>query len=340
MSDFADANQFPFTALDLTAAVNILPPQWGRITEMGIFDPVPISTTNVEIVRNKGKLAILSDEMRGTMPNVAEGERPRQVIVPVMHLPWLDTITPDDIQNLVSFVGNTRTPRTMESEMNKRLMNVRRRGDITNEFLKMGALKGKIVDGKGAELYDWFQIFNITQLEVDFKLGTATTDIREKCEEVVAHIEDNLLDDVMTDVRVLVDPKFFGGLVEHPKVEKFFQNHSEHMRMAGRDIRRNFPLHGLNFEEYRATAAGIDGQTHRFIAEKNGHAFPEGTGNTFGAVNAPPHDVRFANQLVGEEMYISPKVLDHGQGIELACQMNPLQYCTRPEVLVRVYSSD
>ncbi|GAB5502751.1 major capsid protein [Pyruvatibacter sp.] len=340
MSDITNPNQLPFTHVGLTGTVNTLPPQWGRVTEMGLFDAEPISSTVVEVVRENGKLAILADEPRGTNPNVADGDDINEVMVKVPHFPWLDTITPDDIQNLFNFVGRTRTPRTLETEMAKRLMKTRRRGDITKEFLNIGSLKGKLYDGKGAELYNWFDVFGINQKKVDFKLATATTDIREKCEEVIAHQEDNIGDDVMGGTHCLVDPSFFNRLVARDDVKEFYKGHTAALQLAGREIRTGFPLHGVVFEPYRATAKGIDGETKRFIEANTGHAFPEGTTQTFAAYNAPPHDVRLANELVGEEIYISPKVLDHGAGVELKCQLNQLPICVRPEVLVEVNSSN
>jgi Phage major capsid protein E len=36
---------------------------------------------------------------------------------------------------------------------------------------------------------------------------------------------------------------------------------------------------------------------------------------------------------VGAEIYLSPKILDHGKGIELVSESNPLAVCRRPEAL-------
>lgn len=340
---------FQFTAIGLTGAINVIPPQWGRISQMGLFAAKPSPSTLVEIVRQNGRLVILSAEERGSRANVAAGERDDNVIVKIPHFPYDDLITPNDIQNMVQIAtqpgimpiaGAGRQPMTLEDEINKRLAKVRRTHDITGEYLRVGGLKGRIYDGKGKELYNLFEVFGINQLSVDFKLGTAGTDIRAKCEEVYAHIEDNIGDDVVSGVRVECDPGFFGKLVSHEKVEQFYLQASQALELTGRNIRQGFNLHGLEFAEYRASAPGIDGQVKKFIGANEGHAYPTGTTQTFEEYNGPPYDIRQANQLPTSEIFVSPKELDHGAGIELATQSNRLPMCKRPEVLVRVYSSD
>jgi hypothetical protein len=57
--------------------------------------------------------------------------------------------------------------------------------------------------------------------------------------------------------------------------------------------------------------------------------------DTFKTWFAPANDIRFVN-TVGEEIYISPEVLKHGEGIELKSESNPLAVPKRPEVLVEI----
>mgnify|MGYP001773452334 CR=1 FL=1 len=74
---------FQFTAIGLTGAINVIPPQWGRISQMGLFAAKPSPSTLVEIVRQNGRLVILSAEERGSRANVAAGERDDNVIVKI-----------------------------------------------------------------------------------------------------------------------------------------------------------------------------------------------------------------------------------------------------------------
>jgi hypothetical protein len=330
-------------------SINVIPPQWGRITQSGLFgEALPGITDKVEIVRENGKLSILSAEERGSRANVSDGELDDHVLVKVPHFPYDDLIKPEDIQGMIaatatSFAalgGAGREPVTLESEMTKRLAKIRRTHDITGEFLRMGALKGLILDGKGKTIYNLHTVFGITPKVVDFKLGTAGTDIRAKCEEIYSHIEDNIGDDVVGGVQVQVSPEFFAKLINHPKVTEFYLNAAQALELTGRNIREAFPLHGLIFSEYRASARGIDGQARRFIAANEGHAYPTGTMQTFEQYAAPPHHIGMVNRPATQEIFVSPKELDHGAGIELHTESNILAMCKRPEVLVKAHSSD
>ena len=67
---------------------------------------------------------------------------------------------------------------------------MRNKHAITLEHLRMGALKGVILDADGSTLVNLYDEFEIQPKEVSCALGTATTDVKKKCLEVLRHIED------------------------------------------------------------------------------------------------------------------------------------------------------
>ncbi len=69
---------------------------------------------------------------------------------------------------------------------------MRNKHAITLEHLRMGALKGIILDADGSELLNLYNEFEITPKVVNFALGTATTDVKRKCLEVLRHIVVNI----------------------------------------------------------------------------------------------------------------------------------------------------
>ena len=70
--------------------------------------------------------------------------------------------------------------------------------------LRMGALKGVILDADGSELVDLFDAFEITQQSVAFDLGTTGTNVKAKCGTVLSTIEDNLKGEFMTDWQLIL----------------------------------------------------------------------------------------------------------------------------------------
>lgn len=55
-------------------------------------------------------------------------------------------------------------------------------------------------------------------------LETASTNIEDKCIDLLRYVEDGLLGEYMTGVHVLCSPEFFTKLTGHPKVEKAYEN--------------------------------------------------------------------------------------------------------------------
>ncbi len=184
---------------------------------------------------------------------------------------------------------------------------------------------------------------------VDFDLGNANADIQGKCNQIWQSITTNLQGEVMRGIEAIVDSQFFQLLVTHAKVEKYYVNAEQALELVsiarrqrdGNMWGREFLLNRILFREYYGSAptvlAGVP-TTSPFWAAKTGTAYPAGTMNTFRTYDAPANDIRFVN-TVGQEIYVSPEILDHGQGVELKSESNALAVCRRPEALVQLISS-
>lgn len=340
-----DVMTFPYTAVQLTAQVNRFPNLYGLINNLDIFPSAGSISTIIEVRREEYTLSVLPARDRGSPASVAERKRGDALFFEVPHFPHGDLIAPKDLQNMLQQVGNALVPRTLEIEMAKRLLQIRNKHAITREWLRMSALKGVITDGSGATIYDLFDAFGFTKVTIYFDLDNASSDIDDKCRQLFESIATNLRGEVMDHVRVIVSPTFFQKLVGHPKVQKFWLNWSAAAQLAsidrtkrGGQFGRSFVYQQIEFVEYYGLAPVKVGDTltsQPFVTAGKGHAYPVGTLSTFATYDAPPEDIRFVNQP-GQEIFISPKVLDHGQGVELHTQSNPLPICKRPEVLVEV----
>ena len=338
---------FPFTAVDLTSAIDVLPNQWGKVGDMGMFDEVGVDSTIVELDYRDGFVTVMASAERGTIPNAASGDEEEAKFFKIPHFPDTDLITPKDVENRWAFQPgdrNIRRRRTLEDEVNRRLMKIAMRHDVTLEYLRMGALKGKIYDGKGRLLYDLFNTFGITQQVFNFNFYDTNFDVRGYTLEIARYIELNLHGDVSDGVQALVSPEFFSALIAHSQVKQFYLNWNSQF---DRDLRQGFKFGAIEFIEYNAQAptkpltGPLQQQTQgmadmlRFIEANAGYAFPEGTRDSFKTFFAPPYVV---NLIYGDgvKRYVSPKVLDHGKGVELFSESNPLAICKRPNVLCKL----
>ena len=330
---------WPYNWQELSREINLIPKEWGRLRELGLFAAQGISTTMVEIAFTAGKVRVLAAVPRGTEGSRGTQDPENSVILKIPHFNHTETLAPEDLQDRLVFGSGRKQLRKLDVETVKKLAIIRRNILQTREFVCMGALKGLIIDGKGASIYNLFTVFGVEQKVVDFALGTEGTDVMAKCHEVVDHIEDNLKGDTATGVRCLVDQGFFDKLTQHPGVEKYFLQHTGAVALEAARQARRFSFGGIDFEVYRAKVTGVDGVNRKFIATGEGHAYPEGTEETFDLYDGPPHHITQVN-TEGMEMFVTDKVLDHGRGVELLGQANMLPVCNQPAVLVKVYSSN
>jgi Phage major capsid protein E len=88
--------------------------------------------------------------------------------------------------------------------------------------VRASALQGIITDGNGSTVYNLNTVFGIVPTVIDFVLGTPATDVIGKCQQVWQSISSNLHGEVMRAVEAIVDPTFFGELIEHPNVAKYW----------------------------------------------------------------------------------------------------------------------
>lgn len=326
-----------FSQTEIAAAINIVPNTYGRLNQLGLMPVRGVMTRDIAIEEQNGSLALIPTEAIGGAGTVGQGGKRRVRTFRVPRLIQEEHVNPAEVDGIRAFGGDTRE--SLAALLNQKLATVRSKHDITLEYLRMGALKGIILDADGSSVvYNLYNEFGITQKSIDFTLGTAATEVRNKCVELARYIEDNLLGETSSGIRVLVSEEFFDKLVIHPKVKEAYANYQEAAQRLGGDMRSGFTFGGVTFEEYRGKANGLGG-TIRFIAAGEGHAFPEGTRSTF-ATLAAPADFNDTVGTLGQVYYAKVQEAKMGRGYDIHTQANVLPMCMRPAVLVKVHTSN
>ena len=330
-------NNDAFNMTSLTKAINILPNNYGKLREMNLFPDRGVRTRAVIVEERSGVLNLLPTQPVGSPGTMDKGGKRRVRTFSIPHIPHNSTILPQEYDGIRAF-GTENVMMTLAQVVNDHQQRMRNKHAITLEYLRMGALKGIILDADGTTLYNLYTEFNIAQKTVNFALSSTETEVRTKCLEVLRHIEDNLLGEVMSRVHVLCSSGFFDALISHENVKEAYANYQLAAdRLAG-DPRNGFTFGGLTFEEYRGSASDPDGVTRKFIADDEAHAFPLGTMDTFETIYAPGDFLESVNTL-GLPLYSKMKERDFGRGMDLHTQSNPLPICYRPGVLVKLTKS-
>lgn len=339
---------FPYTATDLTEEVNVIPNLYGLVNELNLFPSEGSISRIVEMRYVDGVLRVLPAKERGTAPTPMLPRTGQSIFVEVPHFPAMDIITPEDIQDILIQVAQTKRLTTVEEETAKRLFDIRNVHAITREWVRTQALQGTITDGNSQTIYNLNTVFGITPNTLAMALGTSTTDVNAKCASIWQTITTNLKGEVMSGIEAIVDPTFFEELIAHPNVNQYWLNAEQALQLAnivrkesgGNMWGREFIFGRIRWREYYGTAPTKSSPTASisttpFWQPQTGTAFPVGTRNMFRTYDAPAHDLRFVN-TIGNEIYVSPRYLDHGEGLELKSELNCLAICRRPAALVQL----
>lgn len=329
-------NPFSATGYDvisMTQAINKIPNEAryiGKLERLGLFRPRPIITTNFAVEEYNGVLNLLTSQPRGgpVPKNVIGKRKMRNFNVP--HYPLEDVILASEIQGVRAFGSETATE-TEASVMARKLGEMRRKHDLTREWLRMCALKGIIVDGDGTTLYNLFTEFGLSQSAVDMELDDATVDVNSKVRDVVRDIMDALKGDTMNGVYCLASRTFYDHFVGHAKVQEAFKYYQTAQNLAA-DFTKPFTFAGITIEEFDVITADAAGTERRFCADGYAYAFPMGTNETFVEVIAPADFLETVN-TPGLPFYAKQEAMDFNRGTDVHTQMNILPFCTRPEVL-------
>ncbi len=327
-------NNDAFSLVTLTDSINNMPFVPGRVGQLGLFIERGVPTTSVMIEEKDGVLSLIESTLRGApaKQNINNKRRARSLVIP--HIAEEDTILADEVQNVRAF-GSEDTLEGVQSVVNDRLATMAMKHDATLEHLRIGAIKGQILDADGTTiLYDLFDEFGVSQqAEVDFDLdNNAPTPgaVRKKCHDVVRKVEDELGVAPYDHIHCFCSPEFFDDLVSHPEVTEAYNRFQEGSFLRAGFARKSFVYADIVFEEYRGKVGSVD-----FIAANKAHFFPVGVPGLFRQYNAPADFVETVN-TIGLPRYAKQAVdTDFGRWVRLHTQSNPLPVCIKPRTLIK-----
>src|SRR5919106_724615 len=251
-----------FSMVALTDAINKMPYVPGRIGQLGLFREQGVSTTSVMIEEREGSLNLVETTARGApaIQNTTNKRKARSLVVP--HIALEDTILADEVQNVRAF-GSESMLEGVQAVVNQRMSEMATEMDATLEHLRIGAIKGQILDADGATvLYDLFTGFGVSQhTEIDFDLDNATPApgvIKKKCHDIRRKIEDELGAQPYEHIHAICGADFFDDLITHSEVAKAYDRYLDGAFLRQGQARGSFEYSGIVFEEYRGRGGTVD----------------------------------------------------------------------------------
>lgn len=322
-------NDNAFGVTSLTQSINKLPLKPSRIGQMGLFKGEGVQTTSVIVEERNGILSLLTKKLRGEQGTTNKHEKRIVRSFAIPHIPQSDTILADEVQGVRAF-GSATELETVAQKVNDRLQSMKNNHELTEEYHRIGALQGVILDGDGSTtIYNLFTEFGITQKTVNFALGTPTTKVRNKCTEVIRAIEAGLGGLAMYDhIHAFCGSTWFDAFVEHPAVKDAFHRYND-SEMLRSDVRKGFTFGNITFEEYSGSVGSV-----AFFPANEARFFPVGVPGMFTTYYAPANYIETVN-TIGQPYYAKQEIMKFGKGVELETQSNPLCMCTMPRALIK-----
>lgn len=327
-------NDDAFSVASLTAAINNMdhiPGRAGELAFAGVGEGVETPTITVEV--QDDKVTLLRSQPRGGTATKQSDVKRRLVPLAIPHIPDSDTILAASLMGVRQF-GSTDQVAGAQAKINASLRKQAGNHDLTLEHLRLGALRGQVIDGDGTTvLADLFQTFGVAQeTAVAFALGTQDTEVRTKCSAVIRKMRQNAKMTLPSSaaVHAFVDGNFMDKLVSHPTVKGVYDGYAAAERRLGESyVEGIFEFGGIFFEEYRGSDDGAVG-----IGANEARFFWRGVPGMYAEYYAPA-DYMETVGTIGLPRYAKAIPMKFDKGVEIETQQNPLPICLRPKTLMR-----
>lgn len=318
-----------FSVTALAAAINLMPKPQHRIAALNLFSEEGITTTTAQIEYDGQVIGLVAAQARGGVGHVVDLAPRKMIPFNTVHLPQRSHMLADEVQNVRAFGSETELEVAVNrvksyQEKHKRQL------DLTHEFQRLGAIKGKILDADGTSvLLDVYSAFGIQQKKASMALSTANTDVRSKCDSVIELIVKELDGALVSGAVALCGQNFWTKLISHKSVRETYLNTTQAAELRGKPT-DSFDFGGITFERYRGQIGGT-----QFIDPEKAYAFPVDVADLFITRYAPADYMDTVN-TTGLPYYSIVEPLPLRKGLVIESQSNPLHIPTRPNAIIEL----
>lgn len=329
-----------FEVVDYTQELQVVPNSWTLLNDVGLFSEEMLATHTVTFEEQNQTLGLIGDAIRGAKPQANQDDTRKVRSYPLAHFPLADAVLPQDVQGKKAF-GMADVAETEAAVIARKMARIAKAHDVTLEVARFKTLTtGNLYAPNGSISGNLFTDFGVTQTSVDYVLGTATTDILAKTEEVIATMQDNAFTgDVITGVVAYCSPEWFAKFISHAKIAAAYQYYSSTQeplrnRAGGSGLYREFIYMGVRFIEVRTILAG-----QRLVPAGEVCFVPTGTNDTFVTYFGPANRFEYTN-TTAERRYLWSTRDAKGERIDIDSEANFVNIVRRPKLIVKGTTSN
>lgn len=339
--------------VDWSDEIKEVPNQYGLLNGSALFTGRGVSGESVLFDRTDDSIQLLGDsDRRGAAPSKEKGERSETFALPLPYFNVTDRVVGTDIQGARK-IGTPDEVAVAAEIIADKMQSMRMSADLTREYMKVQAIKGKTVTPSGTVLADMFAQFGLSRddFKIDFDLGTAGTDVGAKVSQLKRAVAKGAkAGGALGRIEVMCSPEFFDKLVSHVSVEEAFKYYTSTVNPLRDDLQRmekwgvvdTFMFKGVMFYAYDAEFILPTGATERAISAstetEGGYSIVTGMPNTYRAAFGPANTISGANKQ-GQEMYFYEYPDPRDKFVELELEMAPLYWLTKPQLSYKLVSS-
>lgn len=325
-----------FQAVELTAVIQrvaFLPSMLGGYGE-SLFVTSRSSSQFIAFNQQESFLSLIPTSPRGAPPVELE-KRPGDMRIFRMHrLAKGSTLYADSLTGVLAG-PEYAVVEAVQREFADRAARIRRDMEFTHEYMRFGAIMGRVQDADGSVLDDFWTTWGKTMPAwIEVPLDSPTAPLRAIFRDVIREAERTSKGGWVpgrTAYHALCGKDFFDKLITHPMVERLFLNYA-----LAQDLMRQtsdvFEFGGIYFHDYH----GTDDNLTMMIPPNEAHLFPVGGNEVFRTVWGPAEFEPWINQP-GQDIYaITIPDRDRGAWMRWEGYCYPLYVCVRPEMLRRM----
>ena len=328
--DVFRSDQFSLRAL--TAAIQKVPYKPRRIAELGLFSEQGISETKISIEQRDGQLSLIQSTPRGAPASTLGDAKRTSFAFDIRQLAREATIMADEVQNVRAF-GSENESEGIQAKVNLKLAELRAMHEVTLERLRMGAIKGIILDADGTTtIYNLFTEFGVEQQTAVLSYDSDADNGNRLKNSVIAAqrlVEAELGGEPISGYRAFCGKDFFDDLRSDLGVVQTLRYADPQALLQQQANARSFVFAGVVWEEYRGATGGT-----AFVPDTEAYLFPEGS-DIFKTYFAPADFVETVN-TIGLPLYAKQRMMDFDRGVIIHSQSNPLAICTRPRAVIKL----
>lgn len=323
-------NNDAFSLSRLTQTITDIPRVPTQIGDEGLFTEYGINTLTMMIERQGSKLNLVPTAPRGGVPQPAALTGRKLLPIAAVHLPQSASVMADEVQGVRAF-GTETEVEAVSKIVERKLAVMKANLDLTNEYHRVGALKGIVLDADGTtELWNMYTMFGFTQQTVFFDLNNAASDVKQKCVDLKRMVKIAMGGRMVSKVRVKVSTEFFDKLTSHATVKKAWELWQNGLYARMDQSEGDFEYAGVIFQMYEGGTSAGD-----FITAGLGYAYPVGVPGMFQTAYAPANFIETVNTN-GLPYYVKQKMMDYDIGVDMMSQSNPIHLNTLPEAVIKV----